>query len=370
MIPIKAIILNLLSVGAAYGILTLVFQDGHGEKVLGFNSVGGITPWLPLFLFVVLFGLSMDYHVFVLSRVRELVDRGMSTENAVAEGIKSTAGVITGAAAVMVVTFGAFATGSDQEMKQLGIGLAAAILIDATIVRAVLLPGDDEAPRQPQLVPAQAAGLAAEVRARAGGGARAGLIHSTSRSYTATPAFQRASLRFTAAVLRRARRRAARSAAGAVALRRCSSVRRGAPRRRRGSGLLGLAGVGEDPADDLPGVRALRHDRGTLDHRVSRPAAAGEPRDDRADGVVRVGRDGLGRRGHGAREGHGGLVHRAVGGRGSAAATASAKSVSAVSGRRVMWRKPTSSASESTGSSRPPQLGQSSPTSSAGAPEL
>jgi uncharacterized membrane protein YdfJ with MMPL/SSD domain len=139
-VPIKAIILNLLSVGSAYGILTLVFQDGHGEQALGFNSVGGITPWLPLFLFVVLFGLSMDYHVFVLSRIRELVDRGMATEKAVAEGIKSTAGVITSAAAVMVVTFAGFAIGSDQSMKQLGVGLAAAILIDATIVRAVLLP--------------------------------------------------------------------------------------------------------------------------------------------------------------------------------------------------------------------------------------
>ena len=139
-IPIKAIVLNLLSVGSAYGILTLVFQDGHGEKALGFTSVGGITPWLPLFLFVVLFGLSMDYHVFVLSRVRELVDRGMATDKAVAEGIKSTAGVITSAAAVMVVTFAAFAIGDSQEMKQLGVGLAVAILIDATIVRAVLLP--------------------------------------------------------------------------------------------------------------------------------------------------------------------------------------------------------------------------------------
>jgi RND superfamily putative drug exporter len=139
-VPIKAIVLNLLSVGSAYGLLTLVFQDGHGEKFLGFTSVGGITPWLPLFLFVILFGLSMDYHVFVLSRVRELVDRGMTTEKAVAEGIKSTAGVITSAAAVMVVTFAAFATGSNQDMKQLGVGLAAAILIDATIVRAVLLP--------------------------------------------------------------------------------------------------------------------------------------------------------------------------------------------------------------------------------------
>jgi uncharacterized membrane protein YdfJ with MMPL/SSD domain len=139
-IPIKAIILNLLSVGSAYGILTLVFQDGHGEKELGFTSVGGIAPWLPLFLFVVLFGLSMDYHVFVLSRIRELVDRGVETEKAVADGIKSTAGVITSAAAVMVVTFAAFAIGDDQDMKQLGVGLAVAILIDATIVRAVLLP--------------------------------------------------------------------------------------------------------------------------------------------------------------------------------------------------------------------------------------
>jgi uncharacterized membrane protein YdfJ with MMPL/SSD domain len=139
-VPIKAIILNLLSVGAAYGVLKLVFQDGHGEKLLGFESVGGIAPWLPLFLFVILFGLSMDYHVFVLSRIREAVDRGMSTDNAVAHGIKSTAGIITSAAAVMVITFSMFATGGDQTMKQLGIGLGAAILIDATIVRAVLLP--------------------------------------------------------------------------------------------------------------------------------------------------------------------------------------------------------------------------------------
>jgi uncharacterized membrane protein YdfJ with MMPL/SSD domain len=139
-VPIKAIVLNLLSVGAAYGILTLVFQDGHGERLLGFNSVGGVTPWLPLFLFVILFGLSMDYHVFVLSRIREAVDRGMSTEDAVAHGIKSTAGIITSAAAVMVITFAMFATGGDQAMKQLGVGLASAILIDATIVRAVLLP--------------------------------------------------------------------------------------------------------------------------------------------------------------------------------------------------------------------------------------
>jgi len=139
-IPVKAIVLNLLSVGAAYGILTLVFQDGHWESLLGFTSVGGITPWLPLFMFVIMFGLSMDYHVLVLSRIREGVDRGLATEAAVAHGIKSTAGVITSAAAVMVITFAMFATGSDQSLKQLGLGLAAAILIDATIVRAVLLP--------------------------------------------------------------------------------------------------------------------------------------------------------------------------------------------------------------------------------------
>jgi RND superfamily putative drug exporter len=139
-IPLKAIVLNLLSVGSAYGVLVLVFQDGHGEKLLDFQSVGGIAAWLPLFLFVILFGLSMDYHVFVLSRIREAVDRGMSTDAAVAHGIKSTAGVITSAAMVMVAVFGAFALGSDQQMKQLGVGLAAAILIDATIVRAVLLP--------------------------------------------------------------------------------------------------------------------------------------------------------------------------------------------------------------------------------------
>src|SRR4051795_966132 len=139
-VPIKAIVLNLLSVGAAYGILTWVFQDGHGEKAMDFQSVGGIASWLPLFLFVILFGLSMDYHVFVLSRVREAVDRGMSTDDAVSHGIKSTAGVVTSAALVMVAVFGAFALASDQTMKQLGLGLGIAILIDATIVRAILLP--------------------------------------------------------------------------------------------------------------------------------------------------------------------------------------------------------------------------------------
>jgi RND superfamily putative drug exporter len=139
-VPIKAIVLNLLSVGAAYGVLKLVFQDGHGESLLGFTSLGGITAWLPLFLFVILFGLSMDYHVFILSRIREAVDSGMKTDEAVAHGIKSTAGVVTSAAVVMVFVFGIFATLSAIDFKMMGVGLATAVLIDATLVRAVLLP--------------------------------------------------------------------------------------------------------------------------------------------------------------------------------------------------------------------------------------
>ena len=139
-IPIKAIVLNLLSVGAAYGVLVAVFQWGWGESLLAFESNGAVTAWLPLFLFVILFGLSMDYHVFILSRIREAVDRGMTTDEAVAHGIKSTAGVVTSAAVVMVAVFSIFATLSSLDMKQMGVGLAAAILIDATIVRGVPLP--------------------------------------------------------------------------------------------------------------------------------------------------------------------------------------------------------------------------------------
>jgi uncharacterized membrane protein YdfJ with MMPL/SSD domain len=139
-VPIKAIVLNLLSVGAAYGVLKLVFQDGNLEGLLGFESTGGITSWLPLFLFVILFGLSMDYHVFIISRIREAVDRGMKTDEAVSHGIKSTAGVVTAAAIVMVAVFSIFGSLSMLEFKQMGVGLATAVLIDATIVRGVLLP--------------------------------------------------------------------------------------------------------------------------------------------------------------------------------------------------------------------------------------
>jgi RND superfamily putative drug exporter len=139
-IALKAIVLNLLSVGAAYGVLILTFQYGWGEGVLDFTSNGGIAYWLPIFLFVILFGLSMDYHVFILSRIREAYDRGLSTEDAIESGITRTAGVVTSAAIVMVGVFFVFALMPILDMKEMGIGLAAAVLIDATIVRAVLLP--------------------------------------------------------------------------------------------------------------------------------------------------------------------------------------------------------------------------------------
>ena len=139
-IAAKAIVLNLISIAAAYGVMVLVFQHGIGKGLLGFESTAGIDSFLPIFMFVILFGLSMDYHVFIISRIREAYDRGMSTEDAIGFGIKSTAGVVTSAAVVMVCVFAVFATLSMLIFKQFGVGLAAAILIDATIVRAVLLP--------------------------------------------------------------------------------------------------------------------------------------------------------------------------------------------------------------------------------------
>src|SRR6266568_1672858 len=139
-VAIKAIVLNLLSVAAAYGVLVLVFQHGVGKGLLGFSSTAGISPVVPLLLFVILFGLSMDYHVFIVSRIREMFDRGASMDDAIADGIKSTAGVVTSAAIVMVAVFSIFTTLSLLFFKQFGVGLAAAILIDATLIRAVLLP--------------------------------------------------------------------------------------------------------------------------------------------------------------------------------------------------------------------------------------
>jgi RND superfamily putative drug exporter len=139
-VPLVSIALNLLSVGAAYGLITLIFQDGRLQGPLGYTSFGGIIAWEPLFMFVVLFGISMDYHVFLLSRIRELRLRGSATRDAVVGGITSSAGVITSAALIMVAVFSIFATLSEIELKILGVGMAAAILIDATLVRGILLP--------------------------------------------------------------------------------------------------------------------------------------------------------------------------------------------------------------------------------------
>jgi uncharacterized membrane protein YdfJ with MMPL/SSD domain len=139
-IAAKAVALNLLSVAAAYGVLVAIFQWGWGENLLDFQSNGGIANWLPLFMFVILFGLSMDYHVFILSRIREAYDRGLTTDDAISHGIKSTAGVVTSAAVVMVGVFLVFTLLPLVDLKEMGIGLAVAVLIDATLVRAVLLP--------------------------------------------------------------------------------------------------------------------------------------------------------------------------------------------------------------------------------------
>ncbi|MDX3584074.1 MMPL family transporter [Streptomyces europaeiscabiei] len=139
-IAVTSIVLNLLSVGAAYGILVGVFQHGWGASLVGAEGVGAIITWLPLFLFVILFGLSMDYHVFVVSRIREARLRGLTTKDAIQHGVVTTAGVVTSAAVIMVAVFAIFGTLSMQSMKQMGVGLAAAVLIDATIIRGVLLP--------------------------------------------------------------------------------------------------------------------------------------------------------------------------------------------------------------------------------------
>ena len=139
-LPLVSIALNFLSVTAAYGLITFIFQDGRLQGPLDYTSFGAITPWVPLFLFVFLFGLSMDYHVFILSRIRESYDRTGHTDQAVAHGIKVSAGVVTAAAVVMVFVFLSFTTLSMVEFKEMAVGLAVAVLLDATIVRACLLP--------------------------------------------------------------------------------------------------------------------------------------------------------------------------------------------------------------------------------------
>ncbi|HEX3305108.1 MAG TPA: MMPL family transporter [Streptosporangiaceae bacterium] len=184
-IPALSIGLNLLSVGAAYGLMVLIFQDGHLEGPLGFTAYGGITAWLPLFMFVLLFGLSMDYHVFILSRIRELRLGGASARQAITGGIASSAGVVTSAAAIMVAVFSIFATLSLIEFKMFGVAMAAAVLIDATVVRGVLLPaglallGDRVWPRgrrgtqQAATAPAVAPPVTSGASARWDGGAGA-----------------------------------------------------------------------------------------------------------------------------------------------------------------------------------------------------
>ena len=139
-VPVKAILMNLLSVGAAYGLVVLVFQKGDGADLLGLQQVDTIEAWIPLFLFAILFGLSMDYHVFLLSRIRERYDETHDNTESVAFGVRTTAGIITGAALIMVAVFGGFAAGDLVMFQQLGFGLAVAVLLDATVVRSVLVP--------------------------------------------------------------------------------------------------------------------------------------------------------------------------------------------------------------------------------------
>ena len=143
-IPVKAIIMNLLSVGAAYGLLVVVFQHGVGAELFGFQQTDVIDLWIPLFLFSILFGLSMDYHVFLLSRIKERYDHTGDNAEAVEFGLRSTAGIITGAAVIMVVVFGAFAAGETLINQQVGFGLAVAVFLDATLVRSVLVPASME----------------------------------------------------------------------------------------------------------------------------------------------------------------------------------------------------------------------------------
>ncbi len=143
-IPIKAIIMNLLSVGATYGLLVLVFQKGVGADLLGFQRAEVIDAWIPLFLFSILFGLSMDYHVFLLSRIRERYDQTGNNAQAVAYGLRSTGAMITGAALIMVAVFGGFAAGETVVNQLVGFGLAVAVFLDATLVRSVLVPASME----------------------------------------------------------------------------------------------------------------------------------------------------------------------------------------------------------------------------------
>jgi uncharacterized membrane protein YdfJ with MMPL/SSD domain len=139
-VPLTAIVVNLLSVGAAYGLLVLVFQEGVGADIFGFDQVERVEAWVPVFLFSVLFGLSMDYQVFLLSRIRERSTRSGDTTDAITFGVGTTARLITGAALIIVVVFAGFAAGELVSFQQMGFGVAVALLVDATIVRSVVIP--------------------------------------------------------------------------------------------------------------------------------------------------------------------------------------------------------------------------------------
>ena len=164
--PAKAIVLNLLSVGAAYGLIVLVFQDGVGNELFGFPQVDAIEAWLPLFLFSVLFGLSMDYHVFLLSRIRERYTQTGDSSEAVAFGVRTTARLITGAALIIIVVFIGFATGELVMFQQMGFGVAVALLLDATADPLGARARGDGAARRAQLVPAALARVATSLRGR------------------------------------------------------------------------------------------------------------------------------------------------------------------------------------------------------------
>ena len=166
-VPAKAIVLNLLSVGAAYGLLVLVFQEGVGNELFGFQQVDAIEAWVPLFLFSVLFGLSMDYHVFLLSRIRERYLQTGDNDEAVAYGVASTARLITGAALIIIAVFVGFARGDLVMFQQMGFGVAVSLLIDATLIRSVLLPASMKLLGERELVSALLAPLAARLAGRA-----------------------------------------------------------------------------------------------------------------------------------------------------------------------------------------------------------
>jgi putative drug exporter of the RND superfamily len=144
LVPLKAVIMNLLSVGAAYGVIVAIFQWGWGKDLIGVGKAGPVEAWAPMMLFAIVFGLSMDYEVFLLSRMKEEFERTGDNASAVADGLAVTARVITAAALIMVCVFAAFVLGVDRQLKLFGLGMAVAVLVDATVVRMVLVPATME----------------------------------------------------------------------------------------------------------------------------------------------------------------------------------------------------------------------------------